>query len=1819
MIRRREIGRFTVAILLVILSQSTDATVYPDFAGEWSGTVTITKLTGLDVEPSQQQVHECPLRLWVHADGTATAELDMSESASGLASGTVALAEDALSNSVASLSLCGNSALSTAMSGFLGDNTVAHTLTLELDTADPDRMTGTYDQLCTECPGSLSATGNADLRRLTNWTDSAVPTAGSRIHTTGHGYTTETLHKSSDFNSSIIRGLIADTDAWEPNGDVFAVACGANTVYLGGFFSYIGPRTGAGVPLDINTGLPESPYPMVERAEGELNEVFISTCVSDGNGGWFIGGMFKSVGGALRDNLAHILPNGTVDPDWNPGVNDSEGARVGALFLCGNILYVGGAFNVVGGRWRENIAALDAYTGSVTDWDPVANEGIDSLVASATRVYVAGGFSSIGGQDRNYLAALDATTGAAVTGWNPNPNHYVYALALDGDRLYVGGKFYMIGGQTRNAIAALDAATGSVIADWNPNSNHYVYALAVDGSVVYAGGRFFSIGGQPRNNIAALDTATGAAITTWAPNPNGYVYVLAASNTMVYAGGDFTSIDGQVRHHIAALDKSSGAVTAWNPMAGNTVETLAIHGETIYAGGVFTSVGGEERNNVAALDASTGALTTWNPDANDIVETLLLTDTAVYAGGGFTEIGGKTRNYLAKLDTTVGFAVPEWAPEADDYVFALDVSSTSVYAGGYFTSINGQPRNHLAALDKSTGSLSSWNPDVNECVRSLDVTADTVYFGGDFTRVGGQTRNWIAAVGAASDDPTTWNPNANASVWAIVVSDGTVYAGGDFDTIGGQTRNYIAALNVSDGSATSWNPGANGPTVTLAVSGDTVYAGGYFTNLGGLTRKYIGAVSTTNGLATSWNPIADGEICALAVSGERIYVGGGFSSIGGNPRNGFAVLMDCGAEALRLLERSRDYATDDLNAAGYDYSEAASSFSAPFPSAPAEPSDRDTPEEALLVATELFLEALAAYPGNSDFEAGLLESLQLYVDGCALVGNEEMQAGLRLKGRGESDGKTWTWTNRDLPYEINQADKAGEAFLKGIQLFHRVLDTPCGLAAADGAAEDTQAALRDRYALLAGRWIRASYERYLREFEYRYGTVGTPATSWASTYEPQIVEGLQEVLVQGQLFGEVLGVLCADAPVDDWRAELAQLDAELEKALGLMGQVTSGLNPLGYPEGPVPWAFRVSNPFQDNFEKAYELLLGKLSFAQSAEESAATYGEHFEDSRANLVGMLYNQWQSNQFLLGEALQICGANTAAPEAEWGVLWDGPWTEASACRVGALLQSLKTQRDKLDAVDVRMRNHFQRVADLKELARIEAGAMEAQVELVLEGGEAVSASALGLPTNAQIETTEYDIGWIRTGHHGAYELPFGVGPVFVPVAYHRSDEILGEFMQAIQTPGSSPSVLVRDFKGYLDDISKLFGSKEQRQQGQAALVQALQGATSVMIQGIVLAAQRQQQIKDEYLRVAETAAEFSVELDVLQNIATELNIQMERKEFLRAQLREAFRRHQQMTGPLAEDVAYYRLMRDDMEERAWGWFRESQCMSWILLRAMEQELCTTYDNRDSVFRLRTVEQLEVFAAELEDMTELPRDLIGPTSITYSLKEDLLHFVEGYPHPETGAPIEDPDSEFQAYVAANVVANDTDPDGDVDGDYPMGALRVIFPLSLRTSGEGFYTEVPSALDDRWDVRITSVVVSMDGSGLGTTTSPKTVWLWPRGPSQAVGEDEEVVAYELDDFRYPIHRAEDNSIKWETYQANKKAVIDLPWDGSTYYTNAGTPDLLLYGHHVANPQWELVVPLHVAGNRGILNNLAGLGDITVTINYTYRDLAPTKQGSGQ
>jgi len=673
-------------------------------------------------------------------------------------------------------------------------------------------------------------------------------------------------------SSAFAQSSIPNPDAWVTNGIVRAIVQSGDITYIGGEFTYVAPNVPYGVPLDAATGLPVAVFPKVNGT--------VRASVPDGAGGWYIGGQFTQVGTEARNNIAHILSDGTVDPAWNPNAGDV----VYVLAVSGTTVYAGGDFTTIGGQTRNRIAALDA-SGLASAWDPNADWTVRALAVSDTTVYACGLFTSIGGQTRNRIAALDAGTGLA-TAWNPNADNWVYMLAVSGTTVYAGGEFTTIGGQTRNRIAALDAVTGLATV-WNPNANNRVYALAVSGTTVYACGDFTTIGGTTRNRIAALNaTGTGTA-TTWNPNANSAVTALAVSGTTVYACGLFTSIGGQTRNRIAALDAGTGLATAWNPNANDWVWTLAVSGTTVYAGGFFTTIGGATRNRIAALDA-TGVATAWNPNSNGWVRALAVSGTTVYACGDFTTIGGATRNRIAALSDSTGLATT-WNPNANSAVTALAVSGTTVYACGLFTTIGGQTRNRIAALSDSTGLATTWNPNANGSVYALAISDTTVYAGGYFTTIGGQTRNYIAALNATgTGTATTWNPNASSYVYALAVSATTVYASGFFTSIGGQTRNYIAALNATGaGTATTWNPNANDVVMALTVSGTTVYAGGFFATIGGATRNQIAALDAS-GVATACDPNANGTVLALTVSETAVYAGGAFTTIGGNPQGYYA-------------------------------------------------------------------------------------------------------------------------------------------------------------------------------------------------------------------------------------------------------------------------------------------------------------------------------------------------------------------------------------------------------------------------------------------------------------------------------------------------------------------------------------------------------------------------------------------------------------------------------------------------------------------------------------------------------------------------------------------------------------------------------------------------------------------------------------------------------------------------------------------------------------------------------------------------------------------
>ncbi len=105
-------------------------------------------------------------------------------------------------------------------------------------------------------------------------------------------------------------------------------------------------HTGNGVPLLASTGAPVAAYPQVDGT--------VNAAVSDGSGGWYVGGSFTTVGGVAQKYLAHILSTGTLDSSWNPNLNDA----VYTLAFDGNTLYVGGWFTRIDGQVRTTSCCL---------------------------------------------------------------------------------------------------------------------------------------------------------------------------------------------------------------------------------------------------------------------------------------------------------------------------------------------------------------------------------------------------------------------------------------------------------------------------------------------------------------------------------------------------------------------------------------------------------------------------------------------------------------------------------------------------------------------------------------------------------------------------------------------------------------------------------------------------------------------------------------------------------------------------------------------------------------------------------------------------------------------------------------------------------------------------------------------------------------------------------------------------------------------------------------------------------------------------------------------------------------------------------------------------------------------------------------------------------------------------------------------------------------------------------------------------------------------------------------------------------------------
>jgi hypothetical protein len=715
----------------------------------------------------------------------------------------------------------------------------------------------------------------------------------------------------------------ARNDFWVPNAGVNAVAISNNTIYLGGYFTQVGPPTGSFLGFDTATGAAIQPYPGVVG--------FVRAIASDGAGGWYVGGEFTSVQGQARDGLAQIDANGhltSFGSNFTMTGTNVYPAEIDAIVVSGSTVYLGGYFRSVDGQSRSSIAALDAATGAPTSWNPNATYSpspssarVSSLLVNGSSIYAGGTFDAIGGQARSHLAELDAAGNA--TGWNPNVNGDVLALGIRiGGKvpivvtIYAGGMFTAVGGQARWSLAAIDAGTGIPTANWAPVVNDYVRAIIPIGYTgpVYIGGDFTTINGQTtRNHLAAIDFSSGSAIAGWDPNANGPVSSLALIGGTLYMCGSFTAIGGVSRAGLAAIDFSSGTPTSWDPNPGSNPFTLAAGTNAIFAGGAFSTAGGVPRHGLAALNATTGLPTSWNADVEGTtfprINSLLVSGGRLLAGGTFTSIHGVPRTGAAALDLDTGMPTawnPVLASTDDPNVSALAASGNTVYLGGSFTSVGAQSCHDLAAVDGTAGNPTGWHPNVGNIyepgITALLAAGGKVYAGGRFISVGGLTRHNLAAIDTTTGVATSWAPQPGSgpdysAVAALAAAGSNIWVGGTFDDCGGRPRENLAAVDVISGLANPWDDFVSQQVAALAVDGPTLYIAGSFDSLAGVPHRSLASVDLTNGTVRPWgldfeagDVVAPGSVQALAVSAGQVVAGGTFFGVNGWAHSNLAVL-----------------------------------------------------------------------------------------------------------------------------------------------------------------------------------------------------------------------------------------------------------------------------------------------------------------------------------------------------------------------------------------------------------------------------------------------------------------------------------------------------------------------------------------------------------------------------------------------------------------------------------------------------------------------------------------------------------------------------------------------------------------------------------------------------------------------------------------------------------------------------------------------------------------------------------------------------------------
>jgi uncharacterized delta-60 repeat protein len=693
------------------------------------------------------------------------------------------------------------------------------------------------------------------------------------------------------------------------DGEVRAIALQPDgKVVIGGVFSHVAGSPRRGIARLNSDGTLDSTFnPGLGTGRWPNNTIDCLAVQPDGK--VLIGGSFTIYNGTVRNRIARLNTDGTLDTTFHPGAGPNGTVSAIVVQQDGMIL-IGGLFTQYNGIARGRIARLTASGALDPSFDP--GTGADSSVLALAlqpdgKVILGGWFNQLGGTSRSRIGRLN-TSGSVDTTFNPGANGAVYSVALQPDgTLLCGGAFTTLGGAARTGVGRL-GADGSLDSTFDPGTGAFVQALLrqPDGRVLI-GGTFTSYNGVARNRIARLE-ASGALDPSFDPGSGADFPVLALaaqSDGTLLVGGAFTSFGGVARPGIArvdtngTLDPAFSVGSLWSLAMVNSV-VVQPDGK-IMIGGSFTRVNGVARARIARLLADGSVDTSFDPGAgaNDwVIPMALAPDGKIVIGGSFSQYNGASRGRIARLNTD-GTLDASFNPGsgADSSLFSIAVQpGGKILVGGLFTSFNGTPRNRIARL-AADGSLdTSFDPGsgANNLVLSIALQPDgRVLLGGAFTAFNGVARNRIARLNADGSLDGAFDPGAGASsdVYAAIPQpDGKIVIGGSFTTYNGTARSRIARLSSNGSLDATFNPGttANAEIYAATLQPDgRILLGGRFMTPSGVQRGRVARLNSDGTLDATFAIGAgpDDYASVLTMQGNgRVLVGGNYTTYDGHQR-----------------------------------------------------------------------------------------------------------------------------------------------------------------------------------------------------------------------------------------------------------------------------------------------------------------------------------------------------------------------------------------------------------------------------------------------------------------------------------------------------------------------------------------------------------------------------------------------------------------------------------------------------------------------------------------------------------------------------------------------------------------------------------------------------------------------------------------------------------------------------------------------------------------------------------------------------------------------